>query len=98
MKKLLAVAMLLASSMSYADEWLEASNKAGGRILLFKAECTELKGWRVMLSTLPNSKSIRGCWSYLAKEVQVRYDDGELYSYPSSIFKLASDVEESKSK
>lgn len=88
--------MLLASSMSYADEWLEASNKAGGRILLFRAECTETKGWKLMISTLPNSKTLRGCWTFLANEVQVKYDDGELYSYPPSIFKLGSDAPEKK--
>lgn len=86
--KSLLIALLALAPMAHAEKWMETNNQGKGRIVLLQAACKDIPAWKVMFSTAPNAKSLTGCWAYLAGEVQVRYDDGELYSYPASIFRF----------
>ncbi len=88
MKKLLAVALLALAPLAHAEKWMEAGNKSGGRIVLFQTPCKEMPEWRITINTVPNGSTLTGCWTYLAGEVQIRYEDGDLRSYPPSIFRL----------
>ena len=91
MKTLLITALLALAPIAHAEKWLETNNQRNGRIILLQAECKTIPAWRVMFSTAPNAKSLTGCWAFIAGEVQIRYDDGDLYSYPASIFRFVND-------
>ena len=87
MKKLLLLIALVAP-MAHAEKWMEAENKIGGKIVLLSANCPIMGGWKLALATNPGKKTETGCWYYGAGDVHVRYDDGEMYSYPSKSFSL----------
>lgn len=87
MKKLF-VALLLVSTTVHAEQWLEANNNAGGKIILLQADCDNTGKGKLVLTTAENGQSIRGCWWYFAGAVQVVYLDGTTYSYPPRIFTL----------
>ena len=52
MKKLLAT-LLLTCSIAHAEEWLEAPNKNGGKIILTKTKCEKYPSLHFMMSTNP---------------------------------------------
>lgn len=88
MKKLLLLIAVTFSPIAHADKWMEAENKIGGKIVLLSASCPIMGGWKLALATNPGKKTETGCWYYGAGEVHVRYDDGEMYSYPPKYFTL----------
>ena len=92
MKKLL-IALLLLSGNASADEWLEAPNQLGGKLLLLKAKCSSKpdETGRLILGTGGNGKNIRGCWYFFSDMIHVVWDDGTTYSYPKDMFVYRSD-------
>ena len=90
MKKIL-IALLFISSAANADQWFEANNTGGGKIVLFTTKCTGKESGRMMLSYLPGGKTIDGCWWYFGDKVHVIYKDGETYTYEPSLFIVKND-------
>jgi hypothetical protein len=86
MKKLL-IALLMASSIAHAEQWLEMPNAAGGKILLLQATCSDSKG-RMVIATTPEGINVHGCWWYFADMVHVLWKNGESSSFPSQSFAL----------
>lgn len=79
--------MLLAVAVSaQAETWFETPNKNGGKIVLTDSPCTKYPTLRFAMSTSPNGKTLFGCWTVIAGDVQLSYNDGEVYSYPMEVF------------
>jgi hypothetical protein len=92
MVKKLLLALLLTCSLAHAEEWLEAPNKNGGKIILTKTKCSKYPALYFMLSTNPQGKSFTGCWTFMSGLVQVSYDDeGGIYTYDIDMFVLKDD-------
>ena len=82
MRNVLLATLLLTCSIAYAEEWLEAPNKNGGKIILTKTRCTKYPSLYMMISTNPQGKALTGCWAFISGMVQVSYDDeGGIYTY-----------------
>ena len=87
MRNVLLATLLLTCSIAHAEEWLEAPNKNGGKIILTKTKCEKYPSLHFMMSTNPQGKSLTGCWGYFGGMVQVSYDDdGAIYSYDADKF------------
>ena len=88
MRNVLLATLLLTCSIAYAEEWLEAPNKNGGKIILTKTKCEKYPSLHFMMSTNPQGKSLTGCWGYFGGMVQVSYDDDEggIYTYDINKF------------
>ena len=87
MKKLIFFCVLLANPV-FAEEWLEAPNKLGGKILLLQSKCSSASNetGRTVIGTGGDGKNIMGCWYYFSDMVHVVWNDGSTYSYPKDIF------------
>lgn len=70
MKKLLLVLTLLCTT-AHADEWMEAANAAGGKILFLKSACSDTLYGRQVIATTKEGRTIHGCWFYFADMVHV---------------------------
>lgn len=88
MKTLLLTALLLTASAAHAEKYLVMQNKVGGKIVLTAEPCPTAKSLRRMYASAPNQRTLLGCWTVMAEEVHVKYDDGELYTYPADWFRL----------
>lgn len=87
MKKLLLAALLTLSLSANAGLVAETVNQGGGSIVLTDTKCTTIKDTFVAYSYLSNGKSLLGCWSTDgASRVFIKWSDGDLTSYPISIF------------
>ncbi len=88
MKRLILLLLFIVLP-AHADQWLETTNQAGGKILLLNSRCSDrYPTLYLMMATLPTGRTIYGCWGYFSDMVHVVYDDGQTYSYPPSIFEL----------
>ena len=90
MKKI-ALALVLAAGFAQADEWLEAVNQTGGKMILSQVRCEGQKDGRVVMSTAENKPTIVGCWWYIADQIHVRWSDNTLYTYSPNIFTYRTD-------
>ena len=88
MKSWIAVLLLAIAAQANAEKTLEIRNKAGGKIVLTGEPCPGSPALRRMMSTMPNNKTVLGCWVLINGEIHVRYDDGDLYTYPYEVFEL----------
>lgn len=87
MKKIIVMLALIAAIPAHAERWLEAANNAGGKIVLLPNDCGGTKQWNRAFATNPGMATIWGCWTLIAGEVHVIYDDSSRYSYPTNMFK-----------
>lgn len=87
MKKLFLF-LFFVSNVVCAEEWLEAPNKLGGKILLLQSKCSSKadETGRTVIGTGGTGKNIMGCWYYFSDMVHVVWEDGSTYSYPKEIF------------
>jgi hypothetical protein len=76
------------SSPAFAEQWLEANNNAGGKIILLQTDCDDTGKGKLLLSSAPTGQTIRACWWYFAGMVQVVYLDGSTYAYEPNSFKV----------
>jgi hypothetical protein len=88
MKYLFVLLALIAAIPAHAERWLEAPNKTGGKIVLLAYECASQKNWRRAAATSPGSQTVWGCWSVIAGDVHIVYDDSSSYTYPTDFFKF----------
>jgi len=81
-------ALLLVAGIANAEEWLEAPNRLGGKILLLQSKCSSKpdETGRTVIGTGGTGKNIMGCWYYFSDMVHVVWYDGSIYSYPADIF------------
>jgi len=92
MNKKLFVALLLTVGIAHAEEWLEATNKDGGKILLFTSRCSEqYPNLRLMMTSTRQGQTFYGCWAYFSEQVHVTYQDGTSYMYDPAIFSHKTD-------
>lgn len=86
MNKLL-ITLLLLPSLAFAEQWLEAANDAGGKILLLQTKCGSGKNdGRMVIATTSKGDSVNGCWYYFAEMVHVVWKDGKTSSFNSENF------------
>ena len=89
MKKVFAAIALVASFAAQAETF-EASNNAGGKIVLTERDCVvsgkTYSGWYAMYSTIPSGDLVRGCWTVADKRVHVVYNDGTSRVYDIDSF------------
>jgi hypothetical protein len=91
MKKLLW-ALTLVPCLVWGEEWLEAGNKDGGKIILLTAKCdAKYPSLRLMMAIASTGQTVRGCWAYFSDMVHVTYDDGTAYTYDPAIFEYKTD-------
>lgn len=89
MKKFLILLCLVTISAHAEEEWWEAPNKSGGKIVLLGGECTpkpELKTLKRMYAAHKDGQTFWGCWNYWSNQVHVVYDNGESYTYDAELF------------
>ena len=86
MKSIIALMLLALATQASAEKFLEQPNKAGGKMILTTDVCPGSPSLRRMMSTVPNGKTMLGCWGYISGEIHVRYDDGDLYTYSKDAF------------
>lgn len=84
MKKLL-IALMLASSFAYADTAATTGNGNGGITVLTDIPCTQA-GSFIVYAQNPKSSTFYGCWWSDDMMVHVTWQDGDIRSYPLSIF------------
>lgn len=90
MKKI-ALALVLAAGFAQADEWLEAVNKTGGKVILSQVRCEDKKEGRVVMSTTENEPTLFGCWWFIADQIHIRWSDNSIYTYSPKIFVYRTD-------
>lgn len=83
MRKLLW-SLVLVPCLVWGEEWLEMDNRAGGKILFMKQECTfgkkEARG-RQVIATTPEGDNINGCWYYFTEMIHVVWENGKTSSF-----------------
>lgn len=85
MKKLM-LSLLLVCSSGYAEEWLEAPNDAGGKILLLTTKCDHKYDGKMVISTSPRGNNSNGCWWFFADMIHVVWASGGTSSYSPDAF------------
>lgn len=91
MKKILFIISLV-PCLAFAEQWLEAKNEDGGKIVLMEARCSEkYPNLKMMMVTSRKGQTFFGCWAYFSGAVHVTYDDGTSYTYAPEIFVLKKD-------
>ena len=65
----------------------EAGNDGGGRIALTDVKCTSIQNTLIAYSYISNGKSLMGCWTSESDRIFIQWNDGDLRSYPMSIFR-----------
>lgn len=86
----LILCFALVAGFAHADQWLEAGNQDGGKILLLQAKCSSKKdeAGRLVTTAASTGKSMTGCWYYIADAIHVIWSDGTYYTYSKDIFTL----------
>jgi hypothetical protein len=81
MKKLIFFCVLLANP-AFAEEWWEASNQAGGKIVLTTqtADFCSKNSWIAYIETTKQD-AIYGCWVVSNDRIHVRYRNGTVKIY-----------------
>jgi hypothetical protein len=85
MKRLL-LALLFVPLVATAEEWLETSNAAGGKILLLQNKCRGGKEGKMVISTTPSGPNIHGCWYYFAEMIHIAWESGNTSSFTQEDF------------
>ena len=89
MKKLLLAALLILSlNVSVAGVVAEVVNQGGGSIALTDIKCKNTPNTFIAYTYISNGKSLLGCWAADDYRVFVRWDDGDVRSYPLDSFSL----------
>ena len=73
--------LLLMCSQVQAEEWFEAPNNGGGKILLLTGFCGRNDSGKNIIAMLSTGESFNGCWYYFADMVHVVWSDGTTSSY-----------------
>jgi hypothetical protein len=91
MKTIIAAVTLLTSLSAHAvtEEWLEAPNRLGGKIVLMSTPCKpgdKENNGKLVVANTPEGDAITGCWWFLTDMAHVVWDHGTKSSY--SIFEF----------
>ena len=78
MKKLILCLLLANPIFSYAEEWMETLNEAGGKILFLSFKCAENGTGKQVLSSRPSGSTIKGCWYFYSNMVHVIWESGNV--------------------
>ena len=88
MKKLL-LALLLAVGMAHAGTVATSTNDAGGMMVLSDVKCNGERDLFVAYSTIPSSsKTLMGCWTMDDNFIFIRWNDGDIRTYPFSMWDI----------
>lgn len=83
------LALLICTSV-HAEEWMELTNQAGGKILLLNGYCSNRDGsqsqGRVVISTSPSGPNLNGCWWFFADMIHIVWDRGSTSSFSPNDF------------
>lgn len=90
MKKILMAGLLILSlNVNAAGVIAETANQGGGVIALLDMECKTKKGLFIAYSYLQTGQSMMGCWTTdNTDRVFIEWSDGDLRSYPISMFTM----------
>lgn len=80
--------LMLASHAQAEDVYAEASNGAGGRIVLTQQQTERCKPLLAMYAYNGAGKLVEGCWTYMQGMVHVVYADGERRVYAPNSFEV----------
>ena len=78
--------MCIAASTAWAGTVATASNKNGGIIVLSDGKCQGDKDLFVAYSTVENSRTLMGCWTMDDNFIFIRWNDGDVRTYPFEIW------------
>jgi len=90
MKKLL-LSLILAASPVLADTVATLNNDNGGIMVLTDVPCKGEGGYHID-SQSPNYRTLFGCWWSDSSMVHVTWTDGEVRSYPLSVWRVNIEV------
>ena len=85
MKKLIAVALILFSTLAAAESW-ETRNEAGGRIVITDRPCRDYKQLKEAYAISSTGETLEACWAWIDGFVHVAYRHGEKRIYDPAIF------------
>jgi hypothetical protein len=74
MKKLIFCLLLANPIFSYAEEWMETVNEAGGKILFLSTLCTGSTTGRMVIANARDGTTMHGCWWFFADMVHVVWE------------------------
>lgn len=72
---------MVASMTANAKTIAESKNKGGGKIVLTDEICSDNKNL-LAYSQVANASTLLGCWLTDDNFIHIRWDDGDLRSYP----------------
>jgi len=87
MKKYI-LALMFASSIAHAEQWLEMPNNAGGKILLLSGKCKAGEKGNMVIATTPKGDNINGCWYYFADMIHISWENGKTSSFEPNDFSV----------
>lgn len=90
MKKLF-LSLILAAAPVLADTVATMNNDNGGIMVLTDVSCKDGSGYH-MYSQSPSYRTLFGCWWSDNSMVHVTWIDGEVRSYPLSLWRVNVDV------
>lgn len=82
------LALLLAATAAHAGTVATASNKNGGIIVLSDVKCQGERDLFVAYSTVENSRTLMGCWTMDDNFIFIRWNDGDVRTYPFEIWDI----------
>ena len=86
MTKTLILTLALLTGAAHSGTVATAGNKGGGIMVLTDVMCSGEKDLRVAYSTLDNNKTMMGCWTMDDNFIFIRWNDGDVRTYPFDIW------------
>ena len=86
---ILAAAMFMVASHGDAGTVATSTNDAGGMMVLSDVKCSGERDLFVAYTVVPNSsKTLMGCWTMDDNFVFIRWNDGDVRTYPFGIWDI----------
>lgn len=79
--------LILVAAAAHAGVFATSKNSAGGILVLLDEKCGDRAG-SIAYTQANGMRTIFGCWLWDGKMVHIRWDDGEIRSYPASIWTI----------
>jgi len=86
--KYMLLSFLAAASIAHADNFAEADNAAGGKIVLMTDACETDKSLSRAYSYTKDNRTEDGCWKYDAETIVILWEKEGKRRYPINHFSL----------